>query len=93
MQQQRLELPGFERSLSDQELICYQVIQQMPHAQPGMFPNHAWTGEPHHCFDLLAAVTLVAMHRTFRARRLFFAEPATIQSQADVALQILALVA
>jgi hypothetical protein len=44
-----------------------------------MLPQHARPGIPHDDANLLAAFTLVAMHRTFGARRLFQAKPAAFE--------------
>ena len=54
-------------------------IQPVAQAHDGMFPQHARTGVTHHDAGLFAAVALVTMHRAIGARRLFLAEPATLQ--------------
>jgi len=61
-----------------------EAIEPMPQAQNGMPPEHARSGVTHDDFDLLAPVTLIAMHRAIRAGRLFGAEPATVQTQCCV---------
>lgn len=55
------------------------TIQPVAQAHDWMFPYHARPGITHHRLYLLAAVALVAMDRTVRARRFFRAEPAAFQ--------------
>ena len=63
----------------------------MAQTQNRVLPEHSWPGVAHYGFDLLAAVVLVAMHRTVRARRLFTAEPAAIQSHCGIIQKSFAL--
>ena len=56
-----------------------------------MFDYHLRSGMAHDRADLLAAIALVAMHRTLGAGGLLLAEAATVQPEVDVAHQRLAL--
>ena len=56
-----------------------EAVQPVAQAHDRMFPHHARTGVTHDDAGLLAAVALVAMHRTIGARRFCLAKPAAFQ--------------